>query len=125
MKLKSVGAVLAAIVFIVVVTTAVDQLLHVLGVYAPWGQALDHIGSIIALSYRLPIGIAGGWITARLAPRDPMRHVLILGVIGTVMATLGLVATWNMDLGPRWYPISLVVTALPLSWLGGRMYRPV
>jgi hypothetical protein len=72
---------------------------------------------------RLVLGVMGGWLTARLAPRNPIRHVVILGLIGTAMAALGLVATWNLDLGPRWYPISLVVTGLPLSWLGGKLYQ--
>jgi hypothetical protein len=44
--------------------------------------------------------------------------------VGLVAATIGLVATWNSgpELGPKWYPILLVVTALPCVWLGGRMY---
>jgi hypothetical protein len=123
MKLRSVGAVVAGILFIVVVTTLVDEVLHIVGVYAPWGQALDHGDSAIALSYRLVIGILGGWLTARLAPRNPIRHVVTLGLIGTAMAALGLMVTWNLDLGPHWYPISLVVTGLPLSWLGGKLYE--
>jgi len=123
MKLKSVGAVCAGILFIVVVTTLVDVVLHVVGIYAPWGQALDQVDSVIALSYRLVIGVMGGWLTALLAPRNPIRHVVILGLIGTAMAALGLIVTWNLDLGPRWYPISLVLTGLPLSWLGGKLYE--
>jgi hypothetical protein len=26
-------------------------------------------------------------------------------------------------LGPRWYPIALVVLALPQSWAGGRLFE--
>ena len=50
-----------------------------------------------------------------------MFHVLVLAAIGTIVATIGLVATWNAGpaLGPRWYPILLVVTAVPCVWLGG------
>jgi len=123
MNLRSVGAVVAGILFIVIVTTLVDVVLHTVGVYAPWGQALDQVDSVIALSYRLVLGVMGGWLTALLARRNPIRHVVVLGLIGTAMAALGLIVTWNLDLGPRWYPISLVVTGLPLSWLGGKLYQ--
>jgi hypothetical protein len=38
-----------------------------------------------------------------------------------VVALIGVVTTWNMGLGPRWYPISLVILALPEAWLGARL----
>ena len=40
---------------------------------------------------------------------------------GLILSVVGLVATWNAgpELGPRWYPILLVVTALPSAWVGG------
>jgi hypothetical protein len=28
-----------------------------------------------------------------------------------------------MGLGPRWFPIALVVSALPCAWLGGLLHR--
>jgi hypothetical protein len=34
---------------------------------------------LLALVYRTVYGILGGYVTARLAPRAPMRHALILG----------------------------------------------
>ena len=51
-----------------------------------------------------------------------MKHVLILGVVGTIMGTIGVIATWNMGMGPRWYPIALAALALPQCWLGGKIY---
>jgi hypothetical protein len=68
------------------------------------------------------IGIFGGWLTARLAPTQPMTHVMILGAVGTLLGLVGVVATWNMGLGPRWYPIALAVLAIPQCWVGGRIY---
>ena len=41
--------------------------------------------------------------------------------IGVGLATAGAVATWNQGLGPHWYPLSLVVTALPSAWVGGKL----
>jgi hypothetical protein len=36
---------------------------------------------------------------------------------------MGVVATWNKgpEFGPKWYPIALVITALPVTWLGGKL----
>lgn len=42
--------------------------------------------------------------------------------MGLVLSTAGAIATIPMDLGPAWYPIALVVTALPCAWLGGVLY---
>jgi len=64
------------------------------------------------------------WIAARLAPYAPMRHALALGMIGFVLSLAGAIAALTMaDLGPAWYPIALVVTALPCAWLGGALHR--
>ena len=57
---------------------------------------MNEVGdNLLALSYRLVFGALGSYIAARLAPAYPMRHALIMGAIGTVLATLGVVATWN------------------------------
>ena len=124
MRLRSFWAVAAGVLFIIIVTTAVDMVLHAVKVFPPLDQpqALDDRLSLIASSYRLVIGIAGGWLTAKLAPQNPMRHAMILGVVGTVLGLAGVVATWNLGLGPRWYPISLAVLAIPQCWAGGRIF---
>ena len=80
--------------------------------------------NFLALAYRIIYTIVGGYLTARLAPRNPMRHVLILSLIGLAMGVLGVVATSGLDLGPRWYPIAIAATALPCTYLGGLLYRP-
>jgi hypothetical protein len=73
--------------------------------------------ALLATSYRVVISIAGAWLTARLAPDKPMKHALILGVVGTFLGLVGVVATWNQGLGPRWYPVLL---AGDTAVLGGR-----
>lgn len=123
MNKKSLWAVAAGILFIIVVTTIVDVVLHLTGVFPPMDQPLDDRLSLIASSYRLVIGVAGGWLTARLAPDKPMKHAMILGSLGLVLALVGVVATWNLGLGPRWYPISLVVLAIPQCWAGGKIHE--
>jgi len=122
MNWKSVWAVVAGVLFIIVVTTLVDILLHLVGVYPPMGQPMNDGLAVLATAYRIPISVAGAWLTARLAPGNPMKHALILGVVGTVLGLIGVVLSWNAGLGPRWYPIALMVLAIPQCWLGGRMY---
>ena len=119
---KSIWAIAAGVIFIVVVSTLADAVLHAVGVYPSSDQPIDDKLSLLATSYRFAISVAGAWLTARLAPSQPMKHVLILGVVGTIMGTVGVIATWNMGMGPRWYPIALAVLALPQCWAGGRLY---
>ena len=69
------------------------------------------------------ISVGGAWLTARLAPEKPLKHAMILGYVGVVLGLVGLVATWNLGLGPRWYPIALVVLAIPQCWAGGKIYE--
>jgi hypothetical protein len=116
---RSVGAVFAGFVFVVVLSLLVDQVLHVLQVYPPWGQPMRETSdNLLALSYRTLFNVGGGWLTARLSPRHPARHVGVLAGVGFVLATLGAIATVPMDLGPAWYPIALALTAVPSTLLG-------
>jgi len=119
---KSIWAIAAGVIFIVVVSTLADAVLHVVGVYPAWDQPIDDKLSLLATSYRFAISVAGAWLTARLAPADPMKHAMILGYVGTLMGLVGVVATWNMGMGPRWYPIALAVLAIPQCWAGGKVY---
>jgi hypothetical protein len=48
---------------------------------------------------------------------------MILGYVGTALGLVGLAATWNLGLGPKWYPVALVVLAIPQCWAGGRLYE--
>jgi disulfide bond formation protein DsbB len=76
------------------------------------------------LSYRMVYAVLGSYIAARLAPRNPMRHAIIPGIIGLALSAAGaIVAVTHADLGPAWYPIALVITTLPCAWLGGLLYQ--
>ena len=120
---KSIGAVVAGVVTIIVATTAVDIALHAAGVFPPMDQPLTDSLAVVASSYRLLISIGGAYLTARLAPNRPLYHAVLLGCVGTVLGLIGAIATWNLGLGPRWYPVSLVVLALPQCWVGGKLYE--
>jgi hypothetical protein len=120
---KSIWAVVAGVLFIIVVTTLVDIALHALSVFPSMDQPLDDRLATLATSYRIVISIVGAWLTARLAPAKPMKHALILGLVGTILGLVGVVATWNRGLGPRWYPIALAALAIPQCWVGGKLYE--
>jgi hypothetical protein len=122
MNKKSVWAVVAGVLVIVILTTIVDIVLHAVGVFPPMDQPLDDRLALLATSYRIVISIGGAWLTARLAPDKPMKHAMILGVVGTILGLVGVVATWNRGLGPRWYPVALAILAIPQCWLGGKLY---
>jgi hypothetical protein len=123
MNMKSIWAVVAGVLFIIVVTTLVDIVLHAVGVYPPMKEPIGDALALLATAYRVVISVAGAWLTARLAPGKPMKHALILGFLGVILGLVGVVATWNLGLGPRWYPIALVVLAIPQCWLGGRIFE--
>jgi hypothetical protein len=118
---RSVVAVVAGLLAIVVVTTLVDILLHAIGVYPPWNVPIDDKLALLATSYRVVISIAGAYLTARLAPAAPLKHALILGIVGTVLGLLGVLAAKGKGLGPMWYPVALAVLAVPQCWVGGKI----
>jgi hypothetical protein len=117
---RSALAVIAGFVAIFVLSLATDQAFHSLGVYPPWGEPMRATSlNLLALSYRLVYDTFGCYLTARLAPRNPMRHALILGGLGLVLSSLGAVGAIMADMGPAWYPILLALSSLPSAWLGG------
>jgi hypothetical protein len=121
----SVAAVLAGMFAGIVVTLGTDVLLHVVGVFPPWGQSMVGFENALVLAtvYRTIYGIGGSYLTARLAPDRLMLHAIILGVIGLAVTILGSVVTWNKGpaFGPHWYPLALIVLALPQAWAGGKL----
>lgn len=116
-------AVLAGLLANVVLGLGIDEILHMTAVYPPWGQPMSDPLFALATSYRIAIGIFSGWLVARLAPDRPLWHALVLGVIGFVVSAGSIAATWNRpELGPKWYPIVLALSAIPASVLGARMH---
>lgn len=118
--LKSIGAVIAGFVLLVILSIIMDGILEKTGVMKiePFVDNPVWLIAIIIL-YRTIFNTFGCYLTARLAPNKPMKHAIILGVIGVVLTIVGLVAMWEVP--PRWYPISLIVLTLPAAWLGGKI----
>src|SRR5262245_18135542 len=97
--------------------------MHLAGFYPLMGQPLNDAQCVVATIYRIVISIAGAWLTAWLAPAKPMKHALILGVLGTGLGLIGVLVTLNSNLGPKWYPIALMVLAIPQCWAGGKLFE--
>ena len=119
--LTSIGAVLAGLFAVIVLSIGTDAILHAAGVFPALGQPMSDQLFLLATAYRTLYGIVGAYLTARLAPNRPTRHALMLGAIGLAISILGTALTWNKGpaFGPHWYPLALVALALPQSWLGG------
>ena len=118
---RSIGAVLAGFLAVVFLSIGTDAALHATGVFPPWGQPMSDTLFVLATAYRTVYGVAGGYVAAWLAPNRPITHAVWLGAVGVAVSIMGAAATWNAgpELGPKWYPLTLVVIALPISWLGG------
>ena len=114
---RSIGAVLAGFVAVVILSLATDAVMHVTGIFPPLGQPMSNAVLLLATIYRTIFAIAGCYLTARLAPDRPMPHAMVGGVIGLVLSTVGAVVTWNKGpaFGPHWYPLALIATALPCA----------
>ena len=121
--LRSLGAVVAGLIIIFVLHLGTDVVMHATGIFPPWFQPMAGPLWVFALAYRSVYSVLGCYITARLAPNNPLKHAMLLGVIGVVLSAAGLASTWNAgpEYGPKWYPIALVVSALPCAWLGGKL----
>jgi hypothetical protein len=119
---RSLLALFAGFVVVVVLSLGTDLALHAGGIFPALGQAMSDALFLLATAYRTAYAILGSFVTARLAPDRPMAHALVGGAVGLVLATIGAVTSWNKpELGPHWYPLALVATALPCAWIGGRL----
>lgn len=122
---RSIGAVIAGILVGAVLAIGTDVVLHLARVFPPWDQPASDRLLLLATAYRTIYSVAGSYLTARLAPNRPMLHALVLGVLGLAVCILGAVVTWNKGpaFGPHWYPLALIVLAMPQCWLGGKLYE--
>jgi hypothetical protein len=113
---RSAVAILAGLAAVVALSAGTDRVLEALGMF-PAANTTPML--IAATVYRSAYAVLGGYIAARLAPEQPMLHAMILGMIGFAVALFGCILMWN--LGNHWYPIALVILALPCTWLGAKL----
>jgi hypothetical protein len=119
LALRRIAAVFAGLIAIFVLSTVTDIALHASGFYPRWTEPMKDVHALVAMAYRIVFSIFGCYLTARVAPDRPMRHALVLGLVGILISLAGAIATWDAGLGPRWYALGLVLVSLPCAWLGG------
>ena len=112
--LKSIGAIIAGFIVVVVLSTGTDTLVEYTGIFP---LALTTGMLAFALGYRIIYTVLGGYITALIAPNSKMRHVWVLAGIGQIGGIVGVIGGWNLS--AHWYPIMIAVTAIPAVVLGG------
>lgn len=118
---RSILAVLAGMAAGIAVTLVTDLILHKLRVFPPFGERVPDGLLALATGYRVVIGIAASYLTAYLAPYRPIAHAMIGGALAFAASLAGAIATWNGGPAyePHWYPVALVILALPQAWIGG------
>ena len=123
---NSVVAVLAGLFANAILSSATDLVLVAVAVFPPLSEFGNpaYFGDsllLLALLYRTAYGVLGCYLTARLAPRRPMTHSLVLAGIGFVIGVVGAVATWGA--WQSWYSLAIIAVTLPSGWLGARLSR--
>jgi hypothetical protein len=122
---RSLAALLAGMLVGMALSLGTDIVLHAMGVFPPWGESMAGFEGALLLAtvYRTVYGVAASYIIARLAPDRPMQHALVGGIIGLAASSVGAAVTWNKGpaFGPHWYPLALIVLALPQAWVGGKL----
>jgi hypothetical protein len=120
---RSIGAVGVGTVVGILLTLGTDAVFYGVGVLPKAGQVPSTGALLLATVYRCVFGVVGSYVIAAIAPNRPMQHALVGGFLGVLAATVGTIATWNKgpEYAAHWYPIALILTAMPCAWLGGKL----
>ncbi len=119
--LQSFLAIVVGILVGAILSTVTDAAIEIAGFVPRVADQMAH-GSptwflIVAIAYRTIFTVLSCYLGARLAPSNPMRHAVVLGVIALLANLAGTIAMWKH--GQNWYPVILTLLALPSAWAGG------
>lgn len=119
--MRSVWAILAGFILIGLLGFGTDAILRMMspGSFNEGGGTSNTALLIGQMLYSAAYGVIGCYVAASLAPSNPMKHALILGVIGVFAAGAANAMLWGHV--PSWFPIINVLLVLPLAWFGGRL----
>lgn len=118
---KSTGAILAGFILGAILSVGTDMTLNATSIMNMESFKENSVVVILmVIIYRFVFNVIGCYLTAKLAPNKPMKHALIIGVIGTVFALLGSAAMW--DKAVAWYNISVILISIPSAWLGAKLF---
>jgi hypothetical protein len=118
--LKSVAAILAGLFANAAVTIGTDMFMSNVGIFPPFGIGFYTTSLVLlGLSYRTLFAVLGGYISARVAPSNPMLHVKWLITVGAIIGILSAIGGWNGF--PHWYLVAIVLCSIVATWIGGRL----
>jgi hypothetical protein len=119
---RSIGAIVLGFVLIGALSFGTDYLMRnfiMPDAYAADGSTQNMTILLITMVYVAVFAVAGCYLTGRLAPHHPLRHAMILGVLGLLFNIAGTVAMWNT--APPWFHLLNLALVLPYAYLGGRL----
>ena len=120
---KSIGVIVLAFVANALLSMLTDFLLESIGVLPNPEKGLFETGAIIlVLCYRGIYTVLAGVIIAKLAPRKPMLHAMILGAIGVVITLLAISSPAFAEKSRLWFGYTLIAITVPCLWLGVKVY---
>src|SRR5438552_4369800 len=96
--MKSVWAVIAGFLFILVLSLGTDAIMHAVAprLFDVRGGTHDLVVLVLMIVYVGVFATVGSYITARLAPSSPMKHALVLGALGLLFTIIGTSRMWDM-----------------------------
>lgn len=116
---RSIMAIVVGFVLIAALSFGADFVLRsaIPGAFPPGGKVVSTHVLLLMTVYVAVFAIFGCWVTARLAPDHPMRHALILGLLGLLFIVYTAVTQWQLT--PPWFHIVAIVLVMPYAWIGG------
>jgi hypothetical protein len=116
-QLRRSVALSAALIPILIFSSATDAALYAAGVFPPLGQPMAGALFLLSLSYRVVYGAACcHWIVRLLVSGRATQCAAAFGVIGLAASTVIPVVMW--DGGPAWYSLAVIAIVLPCACLG-------
>ncbi len=113
--LRSIGAVAAG--YLIFAMSAV--LLFQMSGRAPH-EAQPIAFEIASVVWGCVFALVAGWLTARIATRNPAAHAAVLAGVIALGAAASLIADVS---GAKWSQIAALVTMAPCAWIGGLISR--
>ena len=119
--LESVVAVIGGVFVGAVCSMGTDAVLRAIKVFPSAGAPMAAALFAVAAGHRAVWAVVGSLVAGRIGGARPMLHAMIVGGLNLFANGAGTLATWHRgpELGPKWYPITLTLLALPCAWLGG------
>jgi hypothetical protein len=117
---RSILAIVAGFLVIGALAFGTAAALTAAGVFPPATEPVGDVGLLLLETAFVAVyAIFGCWLAAVLAPSHPMRHALVLGVLGLAFNVMG--AVMNAGLRPTWALALNLALVMPYAWIGGRL----